>query len=291
MAKKPIIKEPEIRKIFILDTSVLIYDPKAYESFRNNDVIIPITVLDELDKVKKYSDGAGRHARVVIRNLDELCDLGEIHIGVDLSHNISLKIDTSVYGSFGIDPTYGDNKILACAAKIKEQNTDKQVVLVSKDINLRTRAKAFGLCAQDYENDKTTYTDLYDGFRIIEDKVAGAALLEAEIISLKDLDIKDLNPNECINFVDKNGKGISSGKIVGTQIKIIKDHKPWGLDLLNREQLYAADLILDKNIPLVSIVGAAGSGKSLISVACGLELVLNRRIYSSFIIYHILIHV
>lgn len=285
MAKKPIIKEAEPRKIFILDTSVLIYDPKAYESFRNNDVIIPITVLDELDKVKKYSDGGGRHARVAIRNLDTLSDLGEIHLGIQLPNDISLKIDTSIYGSIGIDPTYGDNKLLACAAKVKETNAERQVVLVSKDINLRTRAKAFGLCAKDYENDKIDYTDLYDGFRIVEDTGAAAALNEAGVISAKEYDLLNLNPYECVNFVDKNGKGLSSGKFIAGQIKLIKEYKPWGLDLLNREQLYAADLMMDKNISLVSIIGNAGSGKTLVSLACALEQVLNKRTYDRLVLY------
>lgn len=275
----------EDKKIFVLDTSVLVYAPNAYESFKGHSVIIPITVLDELDKLKRYGDGAGRNARVAIRNLDAISDVGEIHLGITIKNNISIKIDTSPYGSLGPDPTYGDAKILACAAKIKENNPKAFVVLISKDINLRTRAKAFGILAQDYEKDKLSYSDLYDGFRTLENEDIGEVLNSGGVVSISDYKLPSLFPNECVLFTNKNGKGIGSGRVIGKQIKPIKEQLAWNLEPKNKEQLYAIDLLLDANIPLVSIIGAAGSGKSLMSVACGLELVLNRKIYNNFILY------
>src|SRR5580704_2740274 len=109
-----------MRKIFVLDTSVLVYDPNSYTSFIENDVLIPITVLDELDKVKKFGNESGKNARVAIRNLDAISNLGEIHNGIQIENDIVIKIDTSAYGSIGLDPVYGDSKILACASKAKE---------------------------------------------------------------------------------------------------------------------------------------------------------------------------
>src|SRR5277367_3476903 len=109
-----------MRKIFVMDTSVLAYDPNSFTSFAGNDVVIPITVLDELDKVKKFANEGGKNARIAIRNLDAISNLGEIHIGIHIDNDITLKIDASAYGSLGMDPMYGDSKILGCAAKIKE---------------------------------------------------------------------------------------------------------------------------------------------------------------------------
>ena len=143
-----------MRKTFVLDTSVLAYDPYSFRSFAGNNVVIAITVLDELDKIKKFSSEGGKNARIAIRALDKISNLGEIHNGIQIENDIIIKIDTSAYGSLGSDPTYGDSKILACAFKIQEADKDNKVILVSKDINLRTRARAFGLIAEDYNKDK-----------------------------------------------------------------------------------------------------------------------------------------
>ncbi|HEY4877144.1 MAG TPA: PIN domain-containing protein, partial [Puia sp.] len=263
------------RKIFVLDTSVLVYDPKSYLSFTGNDVVIAITVLDELDKLKKSANESGKNARVAIRNLDTISGVGEIHNGISIENDITIKIDTSAYGALGPDPTYGDNKILACAAKIKENAPNSKVILVSKDINLRTRAKAFGLTAQDYEKDKISSSDMYEGFRSVKDEEAGSALVAVGVISIDDYDLSDMSPNECVLFVGPKDKGIAAGRRIGNQIKLIKDQHPWNLELRNKEQLFAADMIMDPNVSLVSIVGVAGSGKTLTTMACALEAVIN----------------
>jgi PhoH-like ATPase len=279
-----------MRKIFVLDTSVLVYDSESYLSFNGNDVVISITTLDELDRVKKFANESGKNARAAIRNLDAISDLGEIHSGIKIDNDIVLKIDTSLYGSIG-DPAYGDNKILACASKIKEQDQNIPVILVSKDINLRTRAKSFGLIAQDYEKDKIIASDIYDGFRIINNEDAGGELITKGFIPVKDYCLDDFLPNECVLFIDNHDKGIISGKRVGDEIRVIKDQFPWGLKLRNKEQLFAADLILDTKIPLVSIIGIAGSGKTLITMACALDLVINKKLYDRIIIYRPLVSV
>src|SRR5271156_6617621 len=108
-----------MRKTFVMDTSVFVYDPNSFMSFAGNDVLIPFTVLEELDRVKKFASQDGRNARVAIRVLDKISDLGEIHNGIHIDNDITLKIDTSAYGAIGSDPTYGDSKILACASKAK----------------------------------------------------------------------------------------------------------------------------------------------------------------------------
>lgn len=275
-----------MRKIFVLDTSVLAYDPNSFTSFAGNDVVIPITVLDELDKVKKFANEGGKNARIAIRNLDTISNLGEIHIGIHIDNDITLKIDASAYGSLGMDPMYGDSKILGCAAKIKEESPDSKVILVSKDINLRTRAKAFGLIAQDYEKDKIPSSDFFEGFQTIKDQDAGLALFSAGAIMATDYpELADLYPNECVLLVGDDGRGIAPGRRVGNQIKLVRDKTPWGLELRNKEQLFAADLLLDPSIPLVSLIGKAGTGKTLVSLACGLELTLEKKLSNKMVIY------
>lgn len=275
-----------MRKIFVMDTSVLVYDPSSYTSFLGNDVLIPITVLDELDKIKKFANESGKNARIAIRNLNTISDLGEIHNGIQIDNDIVIKIDTSAYGSLGLDPVYGDSKILACASKAKENSPNSKVILVSKDINLRTRAKAFGLIAQDYEKDKIPSTDLYEGFQTIKNQEAGLSLFSDGFIDInKYSEFVGLYPNECVLIVGNDGKGIAPGRRVKDEIRLIVDKSPWGLGLRNKEQLFATDLLLDPNIPLVTLIGRAGTGKTLVSLACGLELTIEKRITNKMVIY------
>jgi PhoH-like ATPase len=271
-----------MRKIVVIDTSVFIYDPSCYLSFNDSDVIIPIVVIEELDKLKKFANETGKKARVSIRNLDDISNRGELHKGIAIENNIVISVDIGA-ATIGSDPTYGDAGILACAVKLKD---GRDVSLISRDINLRIKAKAYGLDAQNYEKDNIVATELYTGFKVIENEEAGDVLDESGLLLISSYpELKDLYPNECVVFTNSSGKGIASGRCIRDQIKIINDATPWGLELKNKEQLFAANLLLDPTIPLVSIVGRAGGGKSLIAVACGLELVLNKHTYDNFLIY------
>lgn len=274
-----------MRKIYILDTSVLVYDPRAFTSFVGNDVIIPINVLDELDKLKTFPNEAGKNARAVIRALDALCTKGEIHKGIQIENDILLRIDTSYQNTDMIGTsTYVDNKILACACTFKDKPTT--AILVSKDINLRIRARAFNLKAEDYEKDKIPVKDLYEGFQEIVSEEIGLLLDEKEELDICFYDeLKDLYPNECVNFVDKHGNGMSIGRRIGNKIKLIQDRNPWGLELRNKEQAFAVDMLCDPKLPLVSLMGFAGTGKTLVAVATGLEMVLGKKAFDKLIIY------
>lgn len=276
-----------MRKMFVLDTSVLVHDPNSYTSFDNSDVIIPIIVLEELDKLKKYADNTGRNARVVINKLDELSSLGEIHKGIKIDNNINIRIDAVNYLGLGEDTSYGDGKVLACAKKIQEQNTKTKIVVVSRDINLRVRARALGFDAEGYNKDKTNNSnDIFKGHRTVDNEEAGEVLKDAGTILIKNYEgLDDMLPNEYVNFVGKRGKGISLGRRIKDQIKLVEDASPWGLKLRNKEQLCAVDLLMDPNIPLVSLVGRSGGGKTLLSIASALEMVLNKKMYDSFMIF------
>jgi PhoH-like ATPase len=278
-----------MRKSFVLDTSVLAYDPNAFKSFHGNDVIIPIDVLYELDKLKTFPNEAGKNSRLCIRALDALCKHGAIHKGIKIENDIRLKIDTfAAPDTFG-PATYIDNKILACAFNIKEKNIKKKgqppTILVSKDINLRVRARAFDILAEDYEKDRVTVRDLYDGFRTIVDIGLAAELRNrAELFLDSHEEFKAMHPNECVYL--KGEKGSSAiGRKIDDKIKLVRSTRPWGLETRNMEQAMAVDLLCDPKIPLVTMIGRAGSGKTLIGIASALEMVMERKMYQKMVVY------
>lgn len=279
-----------MRKKYILDTSTLICDPAAYKHFTDSDIIIPVTVLNELDNLKKQAGEAGKHARVAIRLLDEIADKGDISTGILLDNDILLKIDctyhdpnNSSYSGFG-NPTYADTQILILCYDYYINKHD--VVLVSNDINLRVKAKSRGLEAISHERDGFSLSDLYSGMRTLVDEDAGMALQKSGYIDAKFYGFNDLNPNECVMFESEFGDGIAMGrKTTGDKIKLIKKVNPWNIHSRNKEQSFAIDLIMDKNVDLVTLIGRAGTGKSLIVLATALELVINRKEYDKFVIY------
>lgn len=280
-----------MRTTYVLDTSALICDPSAYRHFNHSDVIIPITVLNELDNLKKQSAEAGKHARVAIRLLDEISNLGDISTGILLDNDILIKVDANYYdptnasyNGFG-DPTYGDTQILICTYANWLEHPNRDVTLVSNDINLRVKAKSRNIGAMAHDKGGLNFTDLYTGTCAIVNEEAGLTLQSKSIINSSDYEI-ELMPHECVRFEDIEGNGIAMGRLVApNKIKLIKKHYPWNISSRNKEQMFAMDLIMDKNIDLVTLIGKAGTGKSLIVLATALELVVNRREYDKFVIY------
>lgn len=280
-----------MRTTYILDTSALIQDPYAYKHFPHSDVVIPITVLNELDKLKKQTNDAGKNARVAIRMLDEISANGDISTGILTEEDTLIKVDASYYdlsgsefAGFG-DPTYGDTQILACAVHHFKNHINQDVIFVSNDINLRVKAKSRALQAISHDSHKYSLSDLYGGITVVKDERAGLELQRQGSLDPKEYGIW-LLPNECVSFEDSDGNTIALGRRVSNdKIKLIKKHYPWNISPRNKEQSFAMDLIMDKGIDLVTLIGKAGTGKSLIVLASALELVLNRKEYDKFIIY------
>jgi len=278
-----------MRKTYILDTSALVYDPCTFKQFPDSDVVIPIAVLNELDKLKKQSSEAGKNARVAIRLIDEVSNQGDISTGILIEDDTMLKVDATYYdmsnpafAGFG-DPTYGDTQILACAYSTWIGNKD--AVLVSNDINLRIKAKSRGMDAESHEGNKYSLSDLYAGTRTIVNEDAGLDLQSRGHIDPAVYNIY-LNPNECVRFEDSSGNAIALGrKVAADRIKLIKKTYPWNISARNKEQAFAIDLIMDRSVDLVTMIGKAGTGKSLVVLATALELVLGRKEYDKFIIY------
>ncbi|CAB4196534.1 Hint domain containing protein [uncultured Caudovirales phage] len=280
-----------MRKIHIFDTSTLIHDPCSYKYFAHSDVVIPIAVLNELDDLKKHDGEVGKQARVAIKFIDEISNKGDISTGILIDDDIMVKVDASYYDpsnskyyGFG-NPSYGDTQILICTYANWLEHPERDVSLVSRDINLRIKAKSRGIDAFEHEGDKLALNELYEGFRVIVNESAGLDLQKSGSIDPTAYGIT-LFPNECVLFENQNGDGIAMGrKVAPDRLRLIKKYHPWGISGRNKEQNFAFDLLMDKNIDLVTFIGKAGTGKSLITLAAAMELVCGRKEYDKFIIY------
>jgi PhoH-like ATPase len=277
-----------MRTTYILDTSVLLEDPEAFKTFKGSDVVIPIMVVNELDHKKTSTGEVGKNARVCIRALDSISANGNIGSGIKLDDDIMLRVDTNYrdlnsvkYCGLG-DPTYGDTSILAC---LLDTSFSTDTVLVSNDLNLRLKAKSRNIKAIGYETEKKTTSELYAGCRVIVNEQAGLELQKNNFINPNTYSL-ELQPHEFVTFTNEAGEELSYGrKITPEKIKSVKKIYPWGISAKNKEQSFAMDLIMDENIDLVTMVGLAGSGKSLITLASALELVLERKKYNKLVIY------
>ena len=293
-------------KTFVLDTNVLLHSSQSMESFRDADVVIPMAVIEELDKFKKNSDELGRNARAVIRNLDRLRQAGEgrpgqLSRGVSLEHlsgaaTGKLYVLTSPYGTAAagvgheVDSVFGseldqgspDNRILRVACTLRDKG--RQVVFISKDINLRLKADALGLTVMDFERGKVDESALYTGFsaRNVAPEVLEKLYRDREI----PVSGYDMLPNECavLNSED-NPKHSALVRRCGDALRLLRiPESVWNISPRNKEQRMAFELLLDPEVKLVTLVGGAGTGKTLLALAAALHLVLNENLYDRVLV-------
>jgi PhoH-like ATPase len=277
MAKE---KEKE-KKIFVLDTSVIIYDHNAIKSFKEHDVVIPITVLEELDNFKKGNDTKNFAAREFTRYIDKVSGRNTLQDWVNINgkgHGM-FKIEMHQSASIDAEKVFGerkaDHRILNSALYLSEIYPDRKVVLVTKDVNLRIKAKSLNLAAEDYETGKIkTVDELYTGKSAL-DKVPVAAIndiYEKGFCSPSAV-LKKAKPDANHFYILKSGqKSVLSYYNPNTdQIERVKKISAFGINPRNAEQAFALDAILNPNISLVTIQGVAGTGKTLLSLAGALE--------------------
>lgn len=250
-----------MRSIYIIDTNVALYNPHFLHSFTNSEIVIPIVMLEELDKIKIQANEIGKNARVVIRYIDNLIKDKDPISGFKIINNNLFKIET-LFKDANNSALYGDIKILHCARKLQNAHKGKRVVVVTRDLNLRIRAKACGLAAEHYERQELAQTELYTGFRTVEDAGLGRQLLERQCIECDAIELREMYPNEFVLFVDKHGAGIAAGRKIKDSICLVTDKCPWNLHMRGKEQLFAANLLMDPTLPLVSLIGMAGTGKA-----------------------------
>jgi PhoH-like ATPase len=264
-------------KNYILDTNVLLHDPNSLLNFEEHNVFVPIEVIEEIDRFKRESTELGRNARTVSRMLDGFRGDGSLSEGVKLPNGGKLKI--GFHKSNHADNTFAkdsvDNRILSFASSIQKAQPKNGAILVSKDINLRIKADALGLAAEDYETDRVFITDLYTGMFEMPAATDKLAKFRAD----GELEVnggKKYFPNEYCTVTDEaNPKKTVLAKVdvTGTKLIPIIDSREgiWGIKPRNREQNFALDALLDDRIKLVTLMGKAGTGKTLLAMAAGLK--------------------
>ena len=272
---------PEEKKLFVLDTNVILHDSSCIYQFHSHDVIIPITVIEELDKFKKGNDTLNYHAREFLRALDNLSGDKLFEEGVQIrpdSGKIIVKLEQppaqQLKDNFNLD--IADHHILNTAFCAAKAFPDRKVILVSKDVNLRLKAKAIGLTAQDYKKDQIRdITTLYKGKRYeenIPDGVIEKLYAPPEEVSVDVLNLTEaLYPNEYL--ILRNGKK-SALAVYDASTKMLKHidkMSAYGIMPRNAEQIFALHALLNPKIKLVSISGRAGTGKTLLALAGALE--------------------
>jgi PhoH-like ATPase len=277
-----------MKKIYLLDTNVLLHDPKSLFAFQDNEVIIPLVVLDELDKKKQGHDETAKHARMVIRSLDKMRINGSIYKGVRTINGGLVRVELNHRDQCpaDLDPNRIDNRIISVALGLKSDYPECKITLITKDINLRVKCDALGVIAEDYNADFVADSpkSIYEG--TVDILVPGSC-------------INELYKNHCI-FADGYGK-FHENQYVCMKSEINPKHSSlarysksmfikinipdniWGISSRNKEQAFALDALFDPNIKLVTLVGKAGSGKTLIAAAAGVSQVLDSHVYKKLI--------
>ena len=288
-----------MKKIFVLDTNVLLHDSQAIFRFEDNDIILPMAVIEELDRFKKQPDSIGRSAREVSRILDKLRQQGNLTQGITLDRGGILSVKISNRETVKTIPEelgqhVADNVVLAVALE-SQQQCQCPVVVISKDTNLRIKADVLGLTAEDYETDKVNIEQIYSDISEIvvsTDEInklfhQGFLTLETPLLANQAVTLIDsVQPSHtALAMVEGNGdrEAPTARSRVTPLIKI--PHS--GISRIhprNREQQFALNLLLTDSIQLVTLIGQAGTGKTLLAIAAGLQKVADEKIYSRLLI-------
>jgi len=281
---------PSSKKVFVLDTNVLLHDPNSILHFQEHDVVLPIVVIEEVDHFKKDQTEVGRNARTVSRMLDKLRASGSLSLGVALEGGGSLKVDVESHpldlGILREDKHKADNQILACAKQLVGTLKEK-VVLVTKDTNLRIKADAIGILAEDYTTDRVEMDELYTGHKSWE-------VDPAQVDQLYDGGLQpdpklNLQPNQFLTLVDQANPShtalarFMAGEGLLRPMKRMEAY-PWGIKPRNREQQFAMELLLDPTVQVVTLLGKAGTGKTLLAIAAGLQQVVDDEAYDKLLV-------
>jgi len=268
------------KKTYVLDTSVYLTNAECIYAFKNNDIHVPLKVFEEIDKHKKRQDAVGAQARKIIRIWDELRSIGSLDKGVRIRKGLGIIKSISAAGVTpddlprDLDIKVPDHLIIATALKAQREATRK-VILVSRDINMRVIADAVGLTSEDFQNNQVVDNSesIFEGCTtvLVDDQLVDRFYEKKEVY----LENHGLFPNQYVMLVSNaNEKKTALGRFIAPLHPIqqlIRSKKIWGIKPRNKEQQFLMDALMDPKIQIVTIIGKAGSGKTICAIAAGLE--------------------
>lgn len=267
-----------LAKIFVLDTNVILHDATCIHHFEDNEVVIPISVLEELDQFKRGNEQIHFNARDFLRSLDDLSTgsddselkEGDGKIRVVVNHNWHPDVEAS------FQDDCPDHRIINCAYKLHIDNPDREIILVTKDTNMRLKSRSLGLSAEDYSRDSIEdVRQVYTGSRLIEDVDSKEIDVLYASYGIDGGEIKCvIDPMANENFILRNGQKSILARFDPFDNKVVRVDKPtaYGIKPRNAEQSFALHMLMDNRIQLVSLSGKAGTGKTLLALAAALEL-------------------
>tara|TARA_Y100001970_G_C14259751_1_gene879013 strand:+ start:22452 stop:23771 length:1320 start_codon:yes stop_codon:yes gene_type:complete len=270
------------KKLFVVDTSVLLYDKSCIENFKGNDIVIPLVVLEELDKFKSREGILGENSRYFNRFLDDLRDKGSLYEGIyidELDSSIKIESNNCWKGLTNLDSKSNDNLIITTANYLKNNSDYEKVIVITKDINLRVKCDAVNLKANDYYADYEFLIDknVYSGISQIDvdhDTLNSIYVNKFIIINKLNID-NELSENECvvIKSIEDGSSALAIKKFNSLQLVMSKQEilKKSGIDPKNKEQIFALNLLLDEAISLITMTGVPGSGKTYLALMTALK--------------------
>ena len=284
------------KKTYLLDTSVYLTDANALNAYGNNDILIPLKVLEEIDKHKKRQDGVGTNARKIIRSFDSLRTKGNLNKGVRIRKGKGIAFAKTFDPEdlpISFDKEDPDNHIIGTALTELKNNTRRKVIVVSRDINMRVKCDAVGIPSEDYNATQIVRegSEIFTGLvsHLVDDQIVDQ-FYNAEDVILEKEDGKFFANQFVMLVSSSNEKKTALCRFVayGTPLKPVQSHKSgvWGVIPRNKEQTFSLELLLDPAVQVVSLIGKAGSGKTLLAVAAGLHQVMedNQSIYRRLIV-------
>jgi PhoH-like ATPase len=291
------------KKNYLLDTSVCLTDADSIYKFDNHDLFLPLKVLEEIDKHKKRQDSVGINARKIIRFLDELREKGSLEKGVRVAKGkgvlrvISYEPLKKAVFPPDLDLRIPDHAIIATGKVVQMEYPKRKTIVVSRDINMRVICDSIGLLAEDYISEKAVRSseELYRGFTefLVDDQFIDRFYTGEKLVIGAEESNEEWYPNQYLLLIsNSNPKKSCIARFMSHYVplkKIIHDKVPdWKINARNKEQSFAIDMLMDPNIKLVSLVGRAGSGKTLCAIAAGLQQTIglhgNNNHYSRLIV-------
>jgi PhoH-like ATPase len=272
-----------LQKVFVIDSSVLLHDPNAIFQFEDNEVVIPYAVLEELENKKRLGDNVGRAAREVIRQLDSLRERGQLAQGVPLDRGGVLRIELNHTSKDVLSPfsnhSLVDNRILTVSLNLAREDA-RPVILVTKDIAMRVKADAVQVITQDYYNDKVVLPPIADEILLVDlkDDDVNTLYREGRIILTR-----PLPSNACVKGFLSDGSIlplVSSSNGQQLHYALYANRAIWDISPKNMEQCWALEMLNDPSISLVNLMGPAGTGKTLLALASGLEQTVHMENYA-----------